>query len=104
MQLDDKVLLGRLYERTSQKGNRYFSGRLGAARIMLFKDDYADDDNVWQLFVQDGGEKSPQVAQEREGPPKTARGARKRLKATSGPEKAKKQPLPFNDPLPDIFA
>ncbi len=72
MQLDDKVLLGRLYERTSQKGNRYFSGRLGAARIMLFKDDYADDDNVWQLFVQDGGEKSPQVAQEREGLPKMA--------------------------------
>ena len=46
MQLDDKVLLGRLYERTSQKGNRYFSGRLGAARVMLFKDDYADDDTV----------------------------------------------------------
>ncbi len=60
MPLDDKVLLGRLYERTSQKGNRYFSG--------LFK-----DDNVWQLFVQDGGEKSPQVAQEREGPTKMAR-------------------------------
>ncbi len=73
MQLDDKVLLGRLYERTSQKGNRYFSGRLGAARVMLFKDDYADDDNVWQLFVQEGGEKSPQVAQEREGPTRMAR-------------------------------
>ncbi len=61
MKLDEKVLLGRLYERTSQKGNRYFS---------LFKDDYADDDNVWQLFVQDGGEKRPQMAQEREGPTK----------------------------------
>jgi len=73
MQLDDKVLLGRLYERTSHKGNRYFSGRLGAARVMLFKDDYADDDNVWQLFVQEGGEKSPQVAQEREGPTKMTR-------------------------------
>ena len=65
MKLDEKVLLGRLYERTSQKGNRYFSGRLGAARVMLFKDDYADDDNVWQLFVQDGGEKSPQVPVEK---------------------------------------
>jgi len=37
---------------------------------MLFKDDHADDDNVWQLFLQDGGEKGPQVAQEREGPTK----------------------------------
>ena len=73
MPLDDKVLLGRLYERTSQKGNRYFSGRLGPVRVVLFKDEYADDANVWQLFVQDGGEKSPQVAQEREGPPKMAK-------------------------------
>ncbi len=70
MQLDNKVLLGRLYERTSQKGNRYFGGRLGAARVMLFRDDYADDDNVLQLFVQESGEKGLQVAQEREGPPK----------------------------------
>ena len=83
MQLDDKVLLGRLYERTSQKGNRYFSGRFGAARIVLFKDDYADDDNVWQLFVQDGGEKSPQVAQEHQGSTNMTRGARKRPKTTS---------------------
>ncbi len=104
MQLDNKVLLGRLYERTSQKGNRYFSGRLGAARVMLFRDDYADDDNVLQLFVQESGEKGLQVAQEREGPPKMTRGARKRSKATSESGKAKKQPLPFDDPLTDIFA
>ena len=108
MKLDEKVLLGRLYERTSQKGNRYFSGRLGAARIMLFRDDYADDDNVWQLFVQDGGEKSPQVAQEREGPTKMTPTARKRPKATSGPGKAAKwhkaqEPF-FDDPLPDNLA
>ena len=107
MKLDEKVLLGRLYERTSQRGNRYFSGRLGAARIMLFKDEYADDDNVWQLFVQEGGEKSPQVAQEREGPAKIP-SVRKRPKATSGPEKAAKghkaqEPF-FDDPLPDILA
>ncbi len=104
MQLDNKVLLGRLYERTSQKGNRYFSGRPGAARVMLFKDDHADDDNVWQLFVQEGGEKHPQVAQEREGPTRMTRGARKRPKTTSESAKAKKHSLPFNDPLPDIFA
>ncbi len=104
MLLDDKVLLGRLYERTSQKGNRHFSGRFGVARIMLFKDDYADDDNVWQLFVQGAAEKSPQVAQEREGSTNMTRGARKRPKTTSESAKAKKHSLPFNDPLPDIFA
>ena len=56
MQLDGKVLLGRLYERTSRKGHRYSSGRLGPSRVMAFKDEYA------------AGDKSPQVAQEREGP------------------------------------
>ena len=72
---------------------------------MLFKDDYADDDNVWQLFVQEGGEKRPQVAQEREGPPRMTRGARKRSKATSESGNGGKGQKPFfDDPLPDIFA
>ena len=80
MQLNDKVLLGRLYERT-----------------------YAAADNVWQLFVQDGGEK-PSGGPGTRRSYQNDRGARARPKATSGPEKAKKQPLPFDDPLTDIFA
>jgi len=71
MKLNEKVLLGRLYERTSQRGNRYFSGRLGPARVMLFRDEKADDDNVWQLFVQDGEDKAAQTGQEGEGQQKT---------------------------------
>jgi hypothetical protein len=47
MKLDDKVMLGWLYGRTGQKGNRHLSGCLGAAQIMLFKNDHADDDNAW---------------------------------------------------------
>ena len=104
MLLDGKVLLGRLYESTSQKGNRYFRGRLGAAKVMLFKDEYADAENIWLLFVQAGVERGPESTQEREGPTKTTRGARKRPKATSGPGKGKKHHLPFNDPLPDNLA
>jgi len=77
MQFDGKVLLGRLFERTSQKGNRYFSGRLGAARIMLFHDDKADVDNAWQMFVQDGDDKPPQTAQEGQGHEKTTPGCPK---------------------------
>jgi len=98
MQFDGKVLLGHLYERTSQKGNRYFSGRLGAARIMLFKDDKADVDNCWQMFVQDGDDKPPQTrqeGQEDQGQEKTTPTAKKRSKATSGPENA--PDLPFHD-------
>ncbi len=32
-----KVKLGRLYEKTSAKGTRYFVGRLGAARVLMFQ-------------------------------------------------------------------
>lgn len=46
----NKVLLGRLYETTSGSGNRYFVGRLGAARVVLFK-----SRDCWELYVQDGG-------------------------------------------------
>ena len=94
MQLDGKVLLGRLFERTSLKGNRYFSGRLGAARVMLFKDDKADVDNAWQLFVQDGDDKPPQATQEGHG---RGPAAQKRTKGTSGSENA--PDAPFHDDL-----
>ena len=47
-----KMLLGRLFEKTSAKGRTYFTGRLGAARCVMLKDERADP--VWQIFVQDG--------------------------------------------------
>ncbi len=65
MKLDERVLLGRLYERSSQNDPT-------------------------------GGKKSPQVAQEREGPTKMTPEPRKRPKATSGPGKGKKHHLGFN--------
>ena len=72
---------------------------------MLFRDDYADDDNVLQLFVQESGEKGLQVAQEREGPTKMTRGARKRPKATSeSGNGGKDQKLFLDNPLTDILA
>jgi len=104
MKLDEKVFLGRLYERTSQRGNRYFSGRLGLARVMLFRDEKADDDNVWQLFVQDGDTGAAQGGQEGVGQQKTTPVNHNPAKRTHGPENAVKddpdeQPLPFDDPL-----
>ena len=50
-----KIRLTTLYEKTSTRGKRYFVGRLGAARIMLFRDEYADgDDPAWHLCLQEG--------------------------------------------------
>lgn len=50
----DKVLLLRLYEKTSAKGNRYFAGRMGAASVVMMQDTRAESDGadpVWQVFV-----------------------------------------------------
>jgi hypothetical protein len=104
MKLDGKVNLARLFERTSAAGNRYFSGRMGAARIMLFKDERADDDNVWQLFVQDSDEQPRQGAQTAQGRAQRETtapwDAQKPATPVSGPENADTGPsLPFGEPL-----
>ena len=56
-----KVKLGRLYEKTSQKGTRYFVGRLGAARVLLFPSRETADggDPVWDLYLQEVEEVRP---------------------------------------------
>jgi len=50
--MTDRVLLTRLYERTSKFGNRYFVGRLGAARLLLFRDNHGPEPNIWELLTQ----------------------------------------------------
>jgi hypothetical protein len=55
---DGKVLLCRLCERTSSKGNRYFTGRLGPAKVIAFIDTEAElkygATAVFNVYVQDG--------------------------------------------------
>ena len=50
-----KVKRGRLYEKTNAKGTRYFVGRLGTARVLLFPSrEIADGgDPVWDLYLQE---------------------------------------------------
>ena len=48
----NSVLLLRLYEKTSAKGNTYFAGRMGQASVVMMRDLHTDDgDPVWQVFV-----------------------------------------------------
>ena len=48
----NSVLLLRLYEKTSAKGNTYFAGRMGQASVVMMRDLHTEgDDPVWQLFV-----------------------------------------------------
>ena len=52
------VPLAGLYENTSKNGNRYFSGYMGKARIVMFEArDAKDGEPGWTLFVQERPEK-----------------------------------------------
>ncbi len=60
MTMQGKVPLCRLYERTSASGNRYFSGRLGGAKVIVFLDQKAEADvPVWQVYLQDARHQNP---------------------------------------------
>ena len=47
------VRIAGLYEKTSQKGNKYFIGRLGSARLLMFanQDKKQASDPYWWLYV-----------------------------------------------------
>ena len=48
----NSVLLLRLYEKTSAKGNTHFAGRMGQASVVMMRDLHTDEgDPVWQVFV-----------------------------------------------------
>ena len=89
-----KVKLGRLYEKTSAKGTRYFVGRLGAARVLLFQSrETADDgDPVWDLYLQEVEDTRPRpVASEMPA----------RRPARSRSERPADDGQPFHDDLLD---
>lgn len=54
MNLNGKLLLCRMWEKKSARGNVYFAGRLGAASLVMFKDEYAEGpEPCWQVFIQE---------------------------------------------------
>lgn len=48
----EKVKIARLFEKTSASGNLYFTGRMGQARVLLFRDKKSEAEGEWALFVQ----------------------------------------------------
>jgi len=52
-QYPPSVPLAILYERESAKGTRYFVGRLGLAKIVMFQGEDTDDGTpTWDLLIQ----------------------------------------------------
>lgn len=47
----NRILLGKFYEKTSQSGQRYFQGVLGFGKLLVFHDDKAASDNEWNMYL-----------------------------------------------------
>jgi hypothetical protein len=47
----NRLLLGKLYEKTSQAGQRFFIGSLGFLKVLVFHDDKAESGNEWNFYV-----------------------------------------------------
>jgi len=61
------VKIAGLYEKTSQKGNRYFIGRLNGARLLMFANPgkQSDTDPDWYLYVQEREEQKGEAGGDR---------------------------------------
>ena len=61
-----RVRLMTLYEKTSASGNRYFTGRLGLARVVVFRDDRAEiaegGDPQWTVFLSEAPDQPARTA------------------------------------------
>jgi hypothetical protein len=86
----------RLWERTSAKGTRYMSGRLGGVKVVIMPNrDFAEDDpansHTHILYFQDGSTSAPRPAANAPGAEK--REPRPRQAARGGP--IDDDPVPF---------
>jgi len=81
MNRDDKFRAASLWEKTSERGNRYFVGRLGGVRILIFenKDRKGESDPTHVLYFADGEKRSEP----------SARGDRPAAAATAGTARAR---------------
>lgn len=86
------VDLAKLYKRTSQNGNEYFSGRLGLANVVMFKTNETSDtgQEIWILKVS-----TPQQRTDAGQRPKPAE--RKPQEATAG--RGTSHERPFDDEI-----
>ena len=56
------IKITQLYERESRNGNRYFSGRLGYAKLVVLKSDKTADDGtpIWDVLMQEAPRPKPE--------------------------------------------
>ena len=96
---DDKILLTTLFEKKSQAGRTYFSGRLGKTRIVMFLDRQPAEDGTptWSLFLTPAGDTARPSAP-RQAEPTGPRGDGARPSRYAGRKPA---PAGTGEPMPD---
>ena len=62
--------LTRLFRKKSEKGNTYFTGRLGGARLVLLKSSDTGDsgEEIWNLLISEGPKRDNEAGQRQEPP------------------------------------
>ena len=73
-----QVKLTRLYECTSKKtGNQYFTGRLGAAKVVMLKSRDVTEEGgaIWDVLLQEGSSEPKRSKPEGQQPPVEAMAA-----------------------------
>jgi hypothetical protein len=99
--LPPSIELARLYEKTSQRGTRYFVGRLGLARITLLPGEAAEDGTAtWRLLLREAP-KSQASTDRQAGNASRPRSPGARRRQTAIP--AAGAPMP-NDTVTDLWA
>ena len=99
--LPPSIELARLYEKTSQRGTRYFVGRLGLARITLLPGEAAEDGTAtWRLLLQEAPKRQGQTNRPVSNSPR-ARLTSTRRRQAAGPVAS--APMP-NDSVTDLWA
>jgi hypothetical protein len=89
--------VAKLYRRKSEKGNTYFAGRWGGARVTLFKSKEVADDGgeIWSLMLAEAPPKRDQDAGQRQEPSQA-----ERRQPAAAPQRDWQRPAPDDDAIP----
>jgi hypothetical protein len=82
--------LTKLFQKTSKNGNTYFVGRLGAAKVVLLKDNKQEEgsDPVWNLLLDEAQDKRNSNTRQEQQP-------ERRDRAVSAPNPEMEDAMPF---------
>lgn len=99
--MEGKLVLMRVFEKRSARGNTDFVGRLAGARLLMFRDDRAEgSDPVWQIFLEEAAPTNRATAESAEPRQRPLR-TEKHVASVPNGRHPVDDDLNLNDALPD---